>query len=301
MNIWALWSIAGCWLMSRKKHLPLAVLGMLLLAAMGIYFLWPGPVSRIGSWKIYPEDIAFREQIIHIEYPEAKHGAALAQLEKSARYLQILESYGVTVTKEDLVQEADRIEKSSRDPGTLKKIKSVFGENQEAYLKNYVFPVFIQRILPYEFFPRKVDVQKVSLETAQRIIAEVQKDPARLQEIAEKEGLSVRTVSLSLEKGLRWENTRQRPEREFLNTSSPVAELQNNFAEQAQKEGRLWYESFLNKLADGDVLDKPLNYQETFLVIQRVRQTSPDEFQLRVLAIPKITFEQWLTKELEKY
>ena len=160
----------GCVLRKVDFKGAYKLLLLLLIILVGALFLWSRPVKTIGHWKIYKEDIQWRDAIVQSFFPGARPGAGLKQLEKSALYLKVLENNGVTLTQKEILAEAKRIERNSRNPEHLVKIKNLFAGNEEAYLKNYVLPTLVDRVIAYEFFPNNAEIHKNSLVKAQNLI-----------------------------------------------------------------------------------------------------------------------------------
>jgi hypothetical protein len=182
------------------------VSALIALCAISAFFIFPLPVATLGSWKIYQKDIEYRDNIIRHFFPESTGSQGLRQLQQSALRLFVLEKNGVTVTPEELEAEAKRIDESTRDPEGLAKIKAIFGEDRKGYLKNYVLPGYVDRILQFEFFPIYEKAHELTLKRAQSVIEKTKSNPDVFENVMSQEGITVSTVILSKEKGLHWES-----------------------------------------------------------------------------------------------
>ncbi|MCM2277960.1 MAG: SurA N-terminal domain-containing protein [Oligoflexia bacterium] len=112
-------------------------------------------LATVAGEPITRRDVERREAVNRIYYPEYSKDLKNTSLQQlvNARVLQeILESHGRPVTDELLRQEALRIDRDTRKPDLLAQVKAVFGADEPAYLRNYVLPVIVERLIYYEFF-----------------------------------------------------------------------------------------------------------------------------------------------------
>lgn len=268
----------------------IASLCLLLVVAAAIWFLIPHPVSKVGRWSIYKEDIQRRAEVERLYGArEAVEEIALKKLEASARHLQILEKHGLTITHDDLVEEDKRIDDSTKSPILLKKIKEVFGKDHESYLKNYVKPGLVDRVIAFEFFPGTPSLQAGTKKTATDLIARAVSGKESLQALAESKTLVTRTISLG-EKQKPHAPSKQRDAR--LKMFDPTEWMRTLWRPS-------WALGLAKKLKPGEVLDHPIEEQSAWMVVQRLETSSPQNEDYLVIVVPKLRYSEWLTSELE--
>lgn len=294
----------------KKTAFPtkmILILSFLFAVGIAIYLLFiPQPVAKIGSWKIYPSDVKARDRVIRVSFPEAKESYGLKQLEQSARYLQVLEKNGVTLTKEEIEEEARRMDRSTKDPERLALIKAIFGEDREAYLKNYVLPALVARVLQFEFFPHHADIHALSLKRAQDLILKVQDQPKEFKKRMEEQGVPVSRVTLSLKEGLLWEQEHRDEKRSKALDRSPkhrpdiYDQVQKNQQMLRVQEAQSWFDEFIEPLQDGEILSRPINDRMGLLIVQRLKShKNGEEMDLLIATVPKLDFETWYRSELD--
>lgn len=291
---------------SLLKTYGFAIFGGMAAVALGFSLLSSRPVSVVGSWEIHRTDVDLRDRVVQAYFPGAGRGAGLAQLEQSARYLQVLEKNGVTLTKREIEEEARRIDRSTKDPKRLAEIKAIFGEDREAYLKNYVLPALVDRVIQFEFFPLHAEAHGISLKRARELLSKVHADPAHFQDILSAEGLPVASVILSLKSGLEWQGQHTPSGADAVRDESPRdrpevwKRVQKEQAVQRVQQAKNWHDEFAGGLKDGEVLDRPVNDALGFLLIRRIGTAKNGDIRLQIATVPKIDFETWYRSELEE-
>lgn len=282
----------------------------LALAAVvvGTFFIFERPVSTIGSWKIYQKDIEYRDKVIKQAFPNNDRSLGLAQLEKGAHYLQVLEKNGVTLTPEEIETEARRIDHDTKDPASLAAIKKIFGEDRKAYLKDYVLPLLSERVLQHEFFPSYEQAHTLSLERARNLIREAQTDPEKFIDLMRKENVPLSTVTLSLKEGLKWarENSHLPPnEAKLIDLSSKpkgdvYQRVQTEMKKRQVQQAQVWYDNFVHAMKDGEIFHLPINQDSELLIIRRLHENKNGDIVLQIATIPKTDFETWYHQQLEE-
>jgi hypothetical protein len=265
------------------------------------------PVIVVGTWKIYQSDINQRNKIIKIFFPfYTSEEGGLFQLKRSAEYLKILQNHGVTITKEEILQEAKRIDLKTKDPKHLNEIKALFEGDHEAYLKNYVLSGMIDRIIAFDFFPNNSQIHKVSLAKAHQLISELQSNP-NIFVVAKKNDFKVIQMSLSLSDGIIWDTDVSNEKINGTNFKD-MAKVDNQELKSAlQKDNQLgnlekaqsWNDRFLKDLKDNQTYLKPINEGEFWLVLHHVKKINYGKHQLQAVLVPKISFDLWLKEELK--
>lgn len=118
-------------------------------------------VCVVGDINISEKDVEFRAKVSEVYYPQSgKQYIALAQLIKGYLSLQVLKSLGYEVNQSTLEEEARRIDKNTKAPVFLKKIKDIYGRDRNNYLKTFVTVVYAERILYNEIFLKSKEIPK---------------------------------------------------------------------------------------------------------------------------------------------
>lgn len=118
-------------------------------------------MCRVGDVSIHEEDINLRAKVSAVYYPQSeKKYIALAQLIKGYLSLQVLKSLGYQVNHSKLEEEAKRIDKDTKAPGILNKIKDIYGRDRNNYLKTFVAVVYAERVLYNEIFLKSKKIHK---------------------------------------------------------------------------------------------------------------------------------------------
>lgn len=269
---------------------PIGLLCAGLAIAEAIWFLSPHPVSKIGRWPIYKEDIQKRAEVERLYGArEAIEETALKKLEASARHLQILEKHGLTVTRDDLAEEDKRIDASTRSPLLLKKIKEIFGGDHDAYLKNYVKPTLVDRIIAFEFFPRTPSLQEKSKKIAIDLIAHVESGKESLRSLAETRALVTHTISLG---GRQKPRVLSKERSRDLRMLGPIERMKDVWQPN-------WVRKFSKRLKPGEILGSPLDERTAWMVIQRLETSHQNKEEYLVVIVPKLRYTEWLASELK--
>ena len=189
--------------MSKQRIVISAVAGIIIAAGLIYYF--QRPIAIVGDWNISKADVHYRDQVVHLNFPEEKRSLGLYQLIKSMTNYQILKKYKVPVDEAQLQKEEERIEQNTKDPEQLQKVKDIFGKDHEAYQKIFILPNIVDHIIYYDLFLNDESIQQESLKAAADFIALASKDPKNFRAIGKSNKVLVRGLTLSLTKGMQWE------------------------------------------------------------------------------------------------
>jgi hypothetical protein len=201
------------------------------------------------------------------------------------------------VSDEVLRGEALRIEKNSKEPEKLAKIKQLFaGGHEDLYLRCFVLPSFVESRLYFEVFMNDENVKKAGAEQAQKLIDDLTGGASKpgasakpngldatgnttvsldaFLQAAKARGVETKHVLLSLETGLDWnyfdegkKGLRIFKERELQrrrrNTKSRATTPESALA-------RHMYENIFVSLTPGSVAPKPAKTSNSWLVFYYV-------------------------------
>jgi|GEM_PF-3848218 hypothetical protein len=108
-------------------------------------------VCSVGDMRITEKDIKLRAKVSEVFFPQNKsEHAALAQLIRGYVSLQIARSLGYETSQRAIEEEANRIDRDTKAPEILKKIKAVYGGDRKGYLNTFVTVVYAERLLYQE-------------------------------------------------------------------------------------------------------------------------------------------------------
>ncbi|MBI2058447.1 MAG: hypothetical protein HYT87_01615 [Nitrospirae bacterium] len=169
-----------------KKPALLAFLVLILTSTTCNRKKIPLLVAEAGDCKITEQDLTYRQAVLKIteEGRIVEPGIVLSHLLKPCVGAAIMKKYGQPVTQEVLEGEAKRIDESTFMPDVLARIKQVFGENREAYLKDYILPVYVNRVLPYDIVRQNREIQAYARSEAQGWLDRVKANPGKFNEWA---------------------------------------------------------------------------------------------------------------------
>lgn len=318
-------------LFKNKKKLVIVVVLFILILAF-VYF-FQRPLAQVGDISIYKQDAVFRDQIILLDSPDEKRSLGLFQLMKSAYHEMILKNNGYVIQPTQILSEEERINKATKDPEKLNKIKAIFKNDMEAYRRVFVKPAFVDKVIYYDFFVNDEKVHTESLKQAMDFIAGYD-SKIKFSDYANSKNVKYQNLTVSLKKGLIWEvpkseesGASKTPIRmdslsvkakdkngkivhqqnqagiqgarnlEVLNRLRPQFE---NIDAQKIEEAQKWVDSIIDKMVVGQILGSPISREDAWLALFYVAKKSDVEFDLQVATFSKLNFSDWLAQEKKK-
>jgi len=107
---------------------------------------------NVEGRKITKEDIRARlqiEKVYNSQYYDTT-GVIFIIIQQIWRE-NIAQDIGISITKEKIEKEAKRIDRETKAPHILNRVKEIFGQNDNKYLQHYVKPVLTERLLQEKF------------------------------------------------------------------------------------------------------------------------------------------------------
>jgi hypothetical protein len=295
-----------------KKQFLILIISILLITIAVIIFR-AQPLIEIGDIKIYRSDAEYRQKIILLNYPEEKRFMGLYQLVQSAINAEILKNNGQPLEDWRIEEEKKRIDKNTKNPEQLIKIKNIFKNDNAAYLKDFIMPALVDHAIYYDYFLNDDKAQQESLKPILDFIKEVHQKNADFKKIAAEKKLRVVQLEVSLKEGLHWEELKmpgmpsQRPTPQYSNNKNPevFARIQKDMEKKTNpqkndEEAQKWFDMVIKPLKVGEVTDAPLNRQEAWLVVHYLHKKSEDKYQLEVVSFPKANYNEWYESEKAK-
>lgn len=291
--------------MGMKKWI--SALGLtVILAVMAWFIIQPGVIKKIGSWKITKSDLNYRTQVAKAYFPDSTEDAALKQLEKSANYLKILEKNGVTVSEQDLDAEESRILKETKDPKQLEKIKQIFKDDKQAYRKNFLKPLLVDRFIYEDFFLNNPQVQKVSHEKAMGLIHASADKTKNFEELATQMGARVNTFKIT-KKGMEIVGSKIKTVPEEVRgkvideSPKPNQAVYHLIQQEMKRNGSqplvFWRDRILPRMKEGEALSQPISQDTRLMVVYLKEKKSAKEATVQIAIIEKMNFDQWVAEQ----
>lgn len=301
--------------MSKKMRILISMGAVILgLTTFGLYLFFSQErvIATVGDYKITKTDKELRDQIQWIFYPKDPHSYGLDQLTNAFIYAQILKNNGHEVTEAILRAEDMRINQNTKAPEVLKKIRDLFKGNDELYQKVFVLPTYAERTIYYDFFNKNAKVQEPSLKVTREVLQKIETTKAPLEQIAQESNLNFRRFTLSKSEGLVWEPVSEKMNRPNPKENSGIIDMSNQpppeiknhidqeFKAKSLESALYWIDNVLKNMKPGEVLQSPVDYEESWLVVKFVKVLKKDKFQMEAIFIPKVNYQQWLEMEKAK-
>ena len=283
---------------------------LLLFASLFLFSCQRSPtLSQVGAYSITQKDVDYREQILRLSYPQYSGDlkkAALNQLVQSLTFAEILKNNGQSITDETLKKEADRIDKTTLMPEALGRIKKIFDGDQTSYYKDYILPVYSERVIYFEFFLHDKKVQAESLEKVESFLRSVLSSHQASQVYR---GHEVIRFTVSLARGIEWEEdkkSRRHSTPSSTATAETPKEIQDKFDQnqkaQVSEEGKRWISEIILKLKPGETHSKVIDQQSQWWVVRYMRKKPKfhDTYEMEAAVFPKADYEKWLKAEKDR-
>lgn len=281
-----------------KKYILISA-AVILTLVIGGYFVFHDPViAKVGDVKISKKEAQYRDQVIRLYFPEEKRLMGMYQLIKSAYNLEVLKNNSVYFQDAQIDQEEKRIEQNTKRPQQLKQIKDIFGADHEAYRRVFVLPTLVDRYIYFDFFTNNEKIHSESLHAAHEFIQEVGPQGEKFRSFAQKNGLQVIPLKISLNEGLSWgpdDGVASNASKEAKKRESKKADPKH-----IDEEAKKWYDLLIKNLKEGEVATIPIDRDEVWLVAHYLRQKTPTLFELEVVPFRKSEFGPWFETEKAK-
>jgi len=239
-------------------------------------------VAQVGETAITAQDVAYRQAVVVVRSGEdfPAH-LALFQLVDEALMAEVGRAYGVVITAEMLAEEAARVEAESRDPETLARMRTVFGDDQAAYRRLVLAPILVNQML-HARFSLGHDIQAEPLARAQEALAAALDDPESLAALAKAFGGEYRRFEIVA--------GRLQTGEQQAGESLPEALAQYEVA--LPETDQAFVEQVVAGLAVGELHLRVVEDRHSFMVVRLLSRDGEDAT-LEGLVIPKLTFVPW--------
>lgn len=265
-------------------------------------------VAIVGDFEITQENIAQRNAITKVYYPDDNRDLGLQLLVKSFTTAQVLKDQGRDVSDAVLVTESKRIDSTSLRPEMLQKIKDIFAGDEAAYRKIYVLQVYVDRVIYYDFFLKNEAIHSSSKQKALKFLQETSTHTDKFTEMAKASGLSVSTFDVSKAEGVRWNLDDHSLKSHGAMPPQPTAQTPKDVQDQmksgnaaASKEGEQWLNEVVAVLKPGQVFSKVMDRGEFWLVARYLGVDSKDKGRHRFSGVgfPKEDFASWFERQAQ--
>jgi hypothetical protein len=260
-------------------------------------------VAEVGGFKITTEQLKLRQEHANVYYPESgTPEVALAQLIQGYLAAELMKQHGVALDRTTWLAEEERIERQTRDPATLAKIKYVYTNRHDDYLYVGILPDFAQSRL-YKLFRSSPSFAEESKQRANQFLDKVELQPERFAVEAEQAGIAVRRLWVDPAKGMQpAESESKETLPQVVATSAQEsqlrAELEARAGEQNVEAARQLL-ARLEALAPGTVYRNTLETPDSFETVRLVYRKG-DGAVVEMAAFAKPDFGRWFWSEASK-
>ncbi len=225
-------------------------------------------ILSVGNLKSSENDLELRKKLIALKYgyEAATELVASSQLIHGFLYADVLNLIGKPITEEQITNEVERINRETRDPETLAKIKSIFGgDKTQQYRKIFILPDFANTRYSYQIFPQLDHLHKGRKEQIAAILDKTLKNHQDLKEF-EGNGVSYRKDLFSKDYGVVFYHHKTNPITHKRN--SPIIEK---------------YEKMLSQLKEGQMFDQIIEEETHFSILRFIGYETINDHKWRVI------------------
>jgi hypothetical protein len=202
---------------------------------------------------------------------------ALKQLIRAQAGAAILKKYGREVTAKTLEDEATRIDRTTLIPARLQQTKALFPDHP-TYIRLYVLPVFVNRVLYYDFFANERSFHQKAYDQLAAFAQDFQ---------AARKKKEVPLFSFATERGLRVLPLKVDPKTGIAPSKGHALHNEGPNPSASQAEAKRLIAETLSKTKLGELTP----------IIERHKGTT---YEIEAISVPKAAFEEWLSGEMRK-
>ncbi|MEE8424160.1 MAG: hypothetical protein V3S49_06435, partial [Thermodesulfobacteriota bacterium] len=182
-----------------------------------------------------------------------------------------------------LEQEAERIDKNTKAPDVLRKIKDVYGSDRAGYMKTFVTVVYAERVLYNEVFLKSREIHKEQYLMAEGILRNAIESPGSFNEIAEKKGVKASKLRVSRKQGVMpYDGGGKRGQTRGAGTGMAERLI-----------------SVVSKIKQGEVYPQIIEWLEGYQVIRLVGKEG-ESYIIESVFIPKRDYDEWFWEKAKK-
>jgi len=245
---------------------------------------------QVGDQSFSDQEAQFSQKIIQLSYPNADPTAGEQRLIRAFKKLQILQNNGRTVTQDDLDQESARIDAGSKNLDKLTKIKNIFGSDHAEYLRIYVMPVYVERVLPFEFFPAETSIQDKRQQFVHQLFQRAQADPYHFTDLASGDQVQIETLAVA-------KNGIKRV-RSLKILADPRASDLKKLDESTVLPSRFWWAHVIPHMKrKGQIFKKVIEAKTGWYIVRYLGRNRKYIHYLKVLHVPKVDYGSWLDSQ----
>ncbi len=251
-------------------------------------------VAKVGDFKIYSEDVEYRNRLIKHSYPQEKSTPGYDQLVRAYTKYQIMRNNGYDRIDKRLETELERMEKETRDPSALQRIKEeVFDGKVSVFKRALVIPAAVEEEIYFGFFDGNNSLHKNTQKTTQSYYEEIKSTNKDLKAFAEEKGLIYRKFQISKKFGV-------------LPINIKTNKVDGDFMMEARSRRpddemvKYWFEVILKELKPGDLISQPIDNKESWQIGKLVSQKGKDEKVVEVIIVPKRSFSDFIEAEKDR-
>lgn len=298
--------------MQKNKQL-LYILGAIAFVIFCVWFFEGRTIyAKVGDFKIYKKDIEYRNNLIRMNYPEEKGDYGYKQLEKSYINYQVMRNHGYKEIERRLENEVDRIEKNTKMPELLKKIKEeIFKGDMSAYKRAFVIPAAVDEEVFFGFYATQEKLHESSQKLAQDILEQLKSNPTALKkishdmkfdyilyQISKDDIVLVNPETMKPVSNLHSrENFKGKPKEKIKSQESDAVVGDEGINPRAEL-AHYWNNVILKETRSGDPISQPISLNDQWYV-GRVLKSDKQNKIVELVSIPKKSYSEILEAEKE--
>ncbi len=277
-----------------------AAVGLALLVFFVVRGRGPsGPVVvQVGEFKLTQKEAELYETALRARQANMSRATALNALITAFSRIQILKNVGVTINEEALDKEQKRLTPLMEKGGPLEKVRAVFKDDVKAFRKLYLMTGLAEKVIYQDYFLKHSPEQMEARKRADQFLEAFKKEPEAVRRLAEAEKLPAFLLTVSLTKGLKWEDlgAETPQQRKVASVKAPPGRAPRS------AEGEFWNRRILSGMERGEVRETLQEFGDSWLAMRLIGPDPADRtaHRLEVVKIPQAPYDVWYRKQLAK-
>jgi hypothetical protein len=264
-------------------------------------------VAKVGDYEITAEHLLLRQQHTDLYYPgSGKPEVALAQLIQGYLAAMLMKQENAELDQATWIAEKERIDRQTRDPEALARLKAVYGNDEYSFLYVGILPDFAQSRL-YKLYRSNPKFAEETRLATSAFLDEAEASPSDFMTIAERHGARTRQVKLDATKGFSPVEPDETATASRMRDLSPKSEqeMQIRAELEAQADSRevqaaAILHASLADVPEGGVYRNTLQGPEAYEGVRLVKRLDTNTAILEIATFVKPDFGTWFWSEASK-
>ena len=258
--------------------------------------------AQVGNEIITTQDIEDQIKIFKVTDGYVDEESVLNGLINTAINITILKKYNFDLSDAAIEKEADRIEKNTKEPKKLKRIRELF--SRERYKQFYVLPVLANREIYFGLYLKNHSIHLATFNQANEFLKLVQNKPKSLVQKAFARLYPVSVLQVKNNGRIHWNPISNPKERdpEILDPPRPLntafGDVKKKVSIEENEESRKWLDEFKN-IEHNQVYQKVIEYNSSWLVGRKIKgRNKNDQLTVEFAFITKRNYSDWMSEEI---